>query len=48
MLYSLSELSDLQIRMFMDYCTLVENLWSEWKEYCFRLFALSETAILRN
>jgi hypothetical protein len=40
--YSSSELSKLQIRMFMDYCYLIEKLWFEWKEYCLHFFTLSE------
>jgi len=38
LLDSSSELSKLQIRMFMDYCDLIEKLWLEWKGYCLHFF----------
>jgi hypothetical protein len=40
-----SELSKLQMRMFMDYCDLIEKLWLEWKEYYLHFFTSKQNFV---
>lgn len=37
-----SEWEALQMKMFMDYCLFIEELWLDWKEYCSRFFILGD------